>query len=318
MTSNNPDISFILPVYNEQDSIKELAGEVLKVADEKQLRVELLFIDDGSTDQSAEQVRELMITHDEVGLIGFRRNFGKAAALSAGFSKAIGDIIVTMDGDLQDNPFELQKLLDALETADCVSGWKADRHDPIDKTLPSRIFNAVVGRVSGIKMHDFNCGYKAYRREAIEQLDLYGEMHRFIPVLLHWQGFRVAEVAIEHRARKFGSSKYGFSRILKGFFDLLTVILTTRFRTRPLHIFGTIGLLMSIIGFAVLAYLSVLWFMDLGPIGNRPMLFFGMLMLILGANSVGIGLVAEFVQNATSHNKPSYFVRDFQKPASRG
>lgn len=317
MATAKPDISFILPIYNEQDSIAELAGEILAVTAENDLRAELLFIDDGSTDGSADAVKQLMKKHPEVGFIEFRRNFGKAAALSAGFEEATADTIVTMDGDLQDNPHELPKMLDALKNADCVSGWKINRQDPIDKTLPSRIFNAVVGRLSGIKMNDFNCGYKAYRRQAVQALDLYGEMHRFIPVLLHWQGFRVAEVAIEHRARKFGHSKYGFSRILKGFFDLLTVILTTRFRTRPLHIFGSIGLLMSLVGVGLLVYLSVLWFMGLGPIGNRPLLFLGMLMLLLGVNSVGIGLVAEFVQNATAHNKPSYFVRAFQKPKSR-
>ena len=222
-----------------------------------------------------------------------------------------------MDGDLQDNPYELKKMLEALKDADCVSGWKVRRLDPIDKTLPSKIFNYTVGKVSGIKLNDFNCGYKAYRAEAVKDLDLYGEMHRFIPVLLHWKGFKVTEMGVEHRARKFGSSKYGLSRIIKGFFDLMTVVLTTRFRSRPLHIFGSMGLALSLLGLLILAYLTVLWFVGAGPIGSRPLLFFGIMLVLLGGNIIGIGLVAEFVQNATARNQPAYYVREFHKPSRK-
>ncbi len=309
-------VSFVIPVYNEEDSLQELVGEILEVCKQENIMPEILFINDGSTDTSVKIIKDMMAVHTEIGLIDFRRNFGKAAALDAGFKKASGDYIVTMDGDLQDNPYELRKMLDALEEADCVSGWKVQRLDPIDKTLPSKIFNYTVGKVSGIKLNDFNCGYKAYRAEAVKGLDLYGEMHRFIPVLLHWKGFRISEVGVEHRARKFGSSKYGLSRIIKGFFDLMTVVLTTRFRSRPLHIFGTTGLALSLIGFGILIYLTALWFLNLGPIGDRPMLFFGIMLVLLGGNIVGIGLVAEFVQNATAKNQPSYYIRDFYKPGN--
>ncbi|NVJ70234.1 MAG: glycosyltransferase family 2 protein [Alphaproteobacteria bacterium] len=312
------NLSFVVPVYNEEESLSALVQEIDAVCHNDGYCYEIVFINDGSTDHSVDVIKDLMAKYDSVGLIDFRRNFGKAAALNAGFRHVRGDIVITMDGDLQDNPNELPKLLKALESADCVSGWKVKRLDPVDKTLPSRIFNFVVGKVSGIKLHDFNCGYKAYRKEAVEGLDLYGEMHRFIPVLLHWQGFRVAEVGVDHRARQFGRSKYGATRILKGFFDLMTVVLTTRFKTRPLHIFGTIGLLFGFIGFCMLAYLTVLWFLGLGPIGNRPLLLFGMLLMLLGGNLIGIGLLGEFIQHAVSPRERPYVMRAYYPSRKNG
>lgn len=310
------DVSFILPVYNEEESLEILVREISEVCAKEKLAHEMIFVNDGSTDGTVDVIRGLMEQHETIGLVDFRRNFGKAAALNAGFSRARGRTVVTMDGDLQDNPYELPKMLAALEKADCVSGWKVKRLDPVDKTLPSRVFNFVVGKLSGIKLHDFNCGYKAYRREAIEALDLYGEMHRFIPVLLHWQGFRIAEVGVDHRARQFGKSKYGVTRIVKGFFDLMTVVLMTRFRTRPLHIFGALGLLFGTIGFLMLAYLTVLWFMGLGPIGDRPLLLFGMLLMLLGGNLVGIGLLGELMRNAMAAREKPYVIRAFHAPGS--
>lgn len=307
-------ISFVIPVFNEEESLPELVREILEVCETNSWRSEILFVNDGSTDTSAQVIKALRDQHPEIGLIDFRRNFGKAAALNAGFRAAQGDYVVTMDGDLQDNPYELPKMLAALDNADCVSGWKVRRLDPIDKTLPSKLFNATVSKVSGIRLQDFNCGFKAYRAEAVKGLDLYGELHRFVPVLLHWQGFRVAELGVEHRARKFGRSKYGMSRLVKGFFDLMTVVLTTRFRSRPLHIFGSVGLLVSLVGVALLTYLSVLWFLGLGPIGNRPLLFLGMLMVLLGGNIIGIGLVAEFIQHTATSGQTGYNIRDFAPP----
>ncbi|MCJ9430787.1 glycosyltransferase family 2 protein [Kordiimonas marina] len=312
---NSKSVSFVIPVYNEAESLAILVGEIHKAAADLALDHEILFVNDGSTDESVAVIRGIMDQDDRVGFLNFRRNFGKAAALAAGFRHAEGDYIVTMDGDLQDDPAELGKLLAKLDDgADCVSGWKENRLDPVDKTLPSKIFNFVVGRVSGVKLHDMNCGYKAYKREAVEDLSLYGEFHRFIPVLLHWQGFKVDEVAVNHRERQFGHSKYGLSRLIKGMFDLFTIVLTTRFSVRPLHIFGLAGMALGLIGGLILSYLSALWFMGLGPIGNRPLLFLGLLCVMVGVNIFGIGLLAEFIQHMAAEGRTPYRLRETIPP----
>jgi len=226
-------------------------------------------------------LRQLSSARPQVAVIQFRRNFGKAAALDAGFRAASGDVVFTLDGDLQDDPAEISRFLDMLDQGyDVVSGWKETRRDPLDKRAPSKFFNFVVSRLSGLKLHDFNCGFKAYRAEAVRDLSLYGELHRFIPVLLHWRGFRVGEVPVRHRPRRHGRSKFGAARLFTGAMDLLTVILNTRYQTRPLHIFGAAGVLIGASGFAILSYLTVLWFLDAGAIGTRPLFFLGILLSI--------------------------------------
>ena len=257
--ADHPRVSVVTPVYNEAESLKALFAEVDAAMAAAGLNFEMIFVDDGSSDESAAVIAALAATSPAVRAIEFRRNFGKAAALDAGFKAATGDVVITMDADLQDNPVEIPRFLEKLRAGyDVVSGWKKERHDPLGKTAPSKVFNAVVSRLSGVKLNDFNCGFKAYRAEALEGLTLYGELHRFIPVLLHWRGFKVGEIVVNHRPRQFGVSKFGAERLLKGALDLLTVILNTRFRTRPLHIFGLAGALMGLAGAAILGYLSVL------------------------------------------------------------
>lgn len=304
-------ISFVVPAYNEADSVSLLADEIAVVLNGMDQAFEIIFIDDGSTDKTPEALAALASQHQHIKTITFRRNFGKAAALDAGFAAAQGDVVFTMDADLQDDPAEIPNFLKAIENgADVVSGWKHVRHDPIDKTLPSKVFNGVVGRLSGVRLNDFNCGFKAYRSEALEALTLYGELHRFIPVLLHWKGFRIAEVPVNHRARQFGKSKYGMSRLFKGALDLMGVMLNTRFATRPLHVFGGSAMIFGMIGFAALSYLTVLWFIGAGPIGNRPLLMFGMLMVMTAFQFLTIGLLGEFIQRQGATKQRRYTIRE--------
>ncbi len=306
----DPVISVVIPFLDEEGTLEELHARLVEVLDAHGEPFEILFVDDGSRDGGPERVRELAAAHPHVGLIRFRRNFGKSAALDAGFKVARGRYIFTMDADLQDDPKELPRLLAELEEndLDVVSGWKEKRHDPLTKTAPSKLFNATVRALTGLKIHDFNCGLKVYRREAVEGLDLYGELHRYIPVLVHGRGFRVGELPVTHHARKWGQSKYGVERMARGFFDLMTVILLTRYRRRPLHLFGWAGLLLSTAGVLCLAYLTVLWFLGLGPIGTRPLFFLGILLLMLGVQLVSTGLLGEMI-NSTRSVAPSYTVR---------
>lgn len=270
---------------------------------------EIIFVDDGSTDASPSRLEELTADHPNLRSITFRRNFGKAAALDAGFRVARGEIVFTMDADLQDDAREIPKFLEALRDGyDVVSGWKCVRRDPIDKTLPSRIFNGVVGRLSGVRLNDVNCGFKAYRAEVLDGLKLYGELHRFIPVLLHWRGFRIGEIPVNHRPRQFGKSKYGLGRLLKGGLDFLGVMLNTRYATRPLHVFGGAGLIFGLTGFAVLAYLSALWFAGFGPIGDRPLLLLGILLVMSSFQFVTIGLLGEFIQYQGAGSEARYTI----------
>lgn len=303
-------ISFVVPAYNEQDSLETLFDQICAVAEPLNFDFELIFIDDGSTDRTPIVLAGLSHKDDRVKVITFRRNFGKAAALDAGFAAAQGDIIFTMDADLQDDPAEIPKFLEKLESGyDVVSGWKHVRHDPIDKTLPSKLFNGVVRRFSGVQLNDFNCGFKAYQAGAIRGLNLYGELHRFIPVLLHWKGFQVGEVAVNHRARRFGQSKYGVGRLFKGALDFMGVMLNTRYATRPLHVFGGAGFVFGGIGFAILAYLTALWFAGAGPIGSRPLLFLGILMVMTSFQFVTIGLLGEFIQSQGADRQRRYTIR---------
>jgi len=306
--------SIVVPVFNEQDSLVALCDRIGAVLDEAGQIYEIIFVDDGSTDGSPQRLRELAETRDHVRCITFRRNFGKAAALDAGFAAASGDCIVTMDADLQDDPQEIPHFIAKLEEGyDVVSGWKHIRHDPLHKTLPSRVFNAVVGRLSGIRLNDFNCGFKAYRAQALEGLSLYGELHRFVPVLLHWRGYSVGEIPVRHHPRRFGHSKYGFNRLLKGGLDFLGVMLNTRFATRPLHVFGAAGGVFGLAGTAILVYLAALWVAGHGPIGNRPLLVLGMLLVMSSFQFITIGLLGEFIQRqgAAGRDRP-YTIRSTQ------
>ncbi|MCY6383140.1 glycosyltransferase family 2 protein [Hoeflea prorocentri] len=309
LTAERPAISIVVPVFNEEDSVELLCGKIQAVMEKMSLPFEIIFVDDGSTDSSSEKLNALADNHDWVRCIGFRRNFGKAAALDAGFSVAQGDILVTMDADLQDDPEEIPNFVAKLgEGYDVVSGWKSIRHDPVDKTLPSKVFNGVVSRLSGVKLNDFNCGFKAYRAEALDGLSLYGELHRFIPVLLHWRGYRVGEIPVRHHARQFGQSKYGYSRLLKGALDFMGVMLNTRYATRPLHVFGGVGILFGLAGFGILSYLTLLWFAGLGPIGSRPLLFLGMLLIMSSFQFVTIGLLGEFIQRQGAGRERRYTI----------
>lgn len=304
------DVSIIVPVYNEQDSLVELTERVGAVMRAAGLAYEIIFVDDGSSDASPERLRQLTENDLAVRSISFRRNFGKAAALDAGFSAASGEFLITMDADLQDDPVEIPRFIDTLRGGyDVVSGWKQVRHDPAHKTWPSRVFNAVVGRLSGVRLHDFNCGFKGYRAEALDGLSLYGELHRFVPVILHWRGFRVGEIAVTHHPRKFGKSKYGLNRLLKGGLDFLGVMLNTRFATRPLHVFGAAGAIFGMAGTLILAYLSLLWVAGMGPIGNRPLLMLGMLLVMTSFQFITIGLLGEFIQRQGSRQDKPYAVR---------
>jgi len=295
MMAGQPDISVVIPLHNEAESLPELhaalAAALVPYAD----RCEMVFVDDGSTDGSFEVLKGLREGDKRVKAIRFRSNQGKSVALAAGFREAQGEFIVTLDADLQDDPKEIPRFLRKLaEGDDLVSGWKARRHDPWSRRLLSAIFNRVTSGLTGVKLHDFNCGFKAYRRAVIDELRLHGELHRFIPVLASWRGFKVGEIEVEHHPRKYGRSKYGAERIPRGFFDLLTVLMLTRYTTRPLHLFGLLGVVIGLIGFGIVSYLSIGWFFGQW-IAGRPLLILGTLLVIAGIQLVSFGLLAEMI-----------------------
>ena len=294
------DLSIIIPVLDELGSLPDLYQKLTEVLQQINREYEIIFVDDGSSDGSAELCRSLVESDPRVTFIELRRNFGKATALQAGFQAAKGAIIITMDADLQDDPVEIPRFLEALEeNVDLVSGWKKNRQDPLTKTLPSKFFNWVTSILTGIRLRDFNCGFKAYRREVVQSLDLYGELHRYIPVLAHASGFRTVEIPVNHHPRSYGRSKYSFERFLRGAFDLVTVLFLGTFKRRPLHLFGLIGIALFAVGFAIDLYLSLLWLTGTAWIGNRPLLIFGTLLIIVGIQVLIFGLLAEMVTAAT-------------------
>lgn len=289
-------LSFVIPVYNEAESLELLYREIKENIVENQY--ELIFIDDGSTDESYTVLEKLAQADENVKVIKFRRNFGKSEGLNAGFKAAQGDIIFTMDADLQDDPKEIPKFLQKLsEGYDLVTGWKIKRKDPITKTWPSRIFNAVVSSSFDLKLHDYNCGFKAYKKAVIKNLDIYGEMHRYIPALAEAKGFKVAELPVHHRKREFGKTKFGSERYLRGFLDLLTVKLVTGYVRSPLYLFGRIGTTFSLLGFIIALYLSVLKLGFGQPLYNRPLLYLSTLLIIVGIQFFSIGLLGELIVN---------------------
>lgn len=293
-------LSVIVPILNERDNLPELQRRLTHVLTRLDRTYEIIYVDDGSTDGSTKLCREFAAEDNHTVLVELRRHFGKAAALQAGFQIAKGDVIITMDGDLQDDAEEIPFFLEALEEdLDLVSGWKKERQDPLSKTLPSRVFNFITSCFTGIPLRDFNCGFKAYRREVVENLDLYGELYRYIPVLAHAKGFRIGEIPVKHHARRHGKSKYSFERFLKGALDLLTVLFLCSFQRRPLHLFGLVGLSIFLCGFAIDCYLAVLWFTGMSSLSNRPLLMLGTLLITVGAQVLIFGLLAEMITAVT-------------------
>ena len=289
-------LSFVIPVFNEQDSIEQLYSEIIENI--KEHEYEIIFIDDGSTDESYNILQKLAADDNNVKIIKLRKNFGKSAGLNVGFEAAKGDIVFTMDADLQDDPKEIEQFIKKLDEGyDMVTGWKVKRRDPISKTWPSKLYNKVTSSTFKLKLHDYNCGYKAYKKEVIDELDIYGEMHRYIPALANSLGFKIAEIPVHHRKREFGKTKYGSERYLRGFLDLLTVKLVTGYIHSPLYLFGRIGFGFGIMGFIIALYLSI---MKLGfgiPLYNRPLLYLGTLLMIIGLQFFSIGLLGELIIN---------------------
>ena len=299
-------ISIVIPVHNEERSVALLLDEIESALQPLEQPWEAVFVDDGSEDGTFGALTRLHAATDNVRVVRLRRNFGKAAALQAGFEAAAGDVVVTIDGDLQDDPAEIPRLLAKLDEGfDLVSGWKTRRRDPLSRRLLSRVFNVVTGRLSGLRLHDLNCGLKAYRAEVVRGLRIYGELHRFIPVLAHYRGFRVAELPVNHRPREHGRSRYGMERYLRGFLDLLTVTFMGRYRHRPLHLFGGFGLVLGGAGSLVLLYLTAVKLAG-DAIGHRPLLTLGVLLVVVGIQFLSLGLLSELI---TSHHEERSGVR---------
>lgn len=303
-------VSVVIPLFNEEGSLPVLADELKSVLGSMGMPYEIIYVDDGSTDDSFKILRDLHKKNKRIKVIRLRKNFGKSTALALGFQQATGDIVVTLDADLQDDPAEIPNLVKELKKGyDVVSGWKKRRRDPITKTIPSKLFNYTVRLITGIKIHDFNCGLKAYRQNVIKTIKIYGELHRFIPVLAHWQGFGIGELIVQHRKRKFGKTKFGITRFMKGFLDFITVIFTTRFAARPLHLFGTIGLVSFFTGFIIDAYLTIQWFLGNIALSNRPLLLAGFLLIIVGVQFFAIGLLGEMISRGQNREN-EYSIRD--------
>ena len=295
------DVSVVVPAKDEEQSLPLVVERIVEACASNGIALsDIVLVDDGSGDGTWAVMARLAADNPIVQAIRLRRNFGKATALMIGIAACAGDVVITMDADLQDDPDEIPRFLETLDAGyDVVSGWKKDRHDPLSKTLPSRLFNRVTAAISGVHLHDFNCGFKAYRREIFDSVELYGELHRYVPVLASALGYRVAEIPVRHHARRFGKSKYGVARFTRGFLDLLTVVLLTRFAYRPGHLFGGIGLLFSLGGGAALAYLAGLKLLTGASIGGRPLLLFGVMAVIVGMQLVLFGMLAELIISRT-------------------
>jgi glycosyltransferase involved in cell wall biosynthesis len=307
---DKPAVTAVVPVYNEVGSLPQMHAELTAGLEALGRPYEILYVNDGSSDGSGAKLDEIADTDAEhVRVIHLRKNFGKSPALAAAFERVRGDIVLTLDADLQDDPAMIPEFVARIEAgADLVSGWKQRRHDPLGKTLPSKFFNFVVRSVSGVPLQDFNCGYKAYRIECIRELSVYGGFHRFLPVLASERGFRIEQLVVKHRAREHGESKFGMGRFFHGFVDLLSVLMITRFRTRPLHLFGLLASISGALGGLLLLYLSVLWLQG-EPIGTRPLLTLGVLMTIGAIQFLGLGLVAELLVRTTIETREIFSVK---------
>ncbi len=306
------EVSVLVPVMNEAETVEELAVRVAAVLDGLGRSFEIVFVDDGSNDGTSNRIRRARERDSRVKLVRLRRNFGKAAALCAGFDYSNGAIIITMDGDLQDDPEEIPRFLSALEEGDLdlVSGWKRRRQDPMGKRLPSRLFNWVTRRLAQVDLHDFNCGFKAYRREVLAEIAVYGELHRYIPVLASRRGFAVGEIQVNHHPRRHGTSKYGWDRFYKGLLDLITVLFITRYTRRPLHLFGSFGLLFLAGGLGINTYLAFAWFHG-EDLSDRPLLQLGILLMLLGIQVLTTGLIGEMITFKNFRRRDSYSIKEW-------
>ena len=302
------DVSVVIPLLNEEESLEELTAWIDRVVRAHALSCEIIFVDDGSTDKSWQIIEALAQRYPGIKGIKFRRNYGKSAALNEGFAIVSGEVVITMDADLQDSPDEIPELVRLIrkEGYDLISGWKKVRHDPLSKTIPSRLYNATVRMVSGIPLHDFNCGLKAYRREVVKAIEVYGEMHRYLPLMAKWAGFtKIGEKVVEHHPRKYGVSKFGLERFVNGFLDLMSITFVGKFGKRPMHFFGTLGILSFLVGFLVLLFLSIQKFYSATyGIAERPLFFLGILTVIIGVQLFVTGFLAELVvRNGADRNQ---------------
>lgn len=305
------DLSIVVPLFNEEESLPELESWIRRVVEKEKLTYEILFVDDGSKDSSWAVIEKLSADNPHSKGIKFRRNYGKSAALNVGFAQAEGDVVITMDADLQDSPEEIPHLFKMIKEDgyDLVSGWKKKRYDPISKTLPSKFFNGITSWMSKIDLHDFNCGLKAYKNDVVKSIEVYGEMHRYIPLLAKWAGFtKIGEKVVSHQARKYGTTKFGLERFVNGFLDLMSIMFVGKFGKRPMHFFGTLGSIFLFLGFIILVYLSVakLVYEEYG-IADRPLFYFGILTLIIGTQLFVTGFLAELVSR-NSPDRNSYLV----------
>ncbi len=314
---HEPDLTIVVPAFEEEESLPELARQIRAACQAASLTFEVWFIDDGSRDGTWTAIEQIHDGDARFAGLRFRRNYGKSAALDAGFKRARGRYVVTLDADLQDDPAEIPALLAMLEEGgyDLVSGWKKKRRDPLSKTIPSRLFNFVTRLVSGIRLHDFNCGLKAYRREVVERLRVYGEMHRYLPLLAKWEGYeRIGEKAVQHRARQFGRTKFGLERYLRGFLDLISVAFLTRFAARPLHFFGMLGTLAFLGGFVISLWLTIDKLFYGRPVGDRPLLLLGALLILLGAQMFTTGLLGDMIIRRRMEEEAVYHVTEAVAP----
>ena len=301
--SQTLEISIVVPLYNEEESLSELVDQIKKSLPYRSF--EIIFVDDGSSDSSWDVIEQLVKVNSEVKGISLGVNQGKSYALQAGFNEVKGQYIVTMDADLQDDPAEIEQMICSLESGyDLVSGWKKKRFDPISKTIPSKFFNWVTRRAAGIHLHDFNCGLKAYRVEVVAHIQLYGELHRYIPLLAKRAGYdRITEQIVQHRARKYGRTKFGLSRFINGFLDLITILFVQKYLQKPMHFFGTIGVLLMSIGSLINIYLAGIRIFYNAGIGNRPLLFLGILLMVLGVQFLSTGFLGELINKNHVHNR---------------
>lgn len=298
-------LTVLIPIMNEEGNLPDLYDALIPELEATHLPFEVLFVDDGSSDHSWEIIQDLNTRDNRVIGLRHRRNFGKAQGLSHGFAAARGDLIITMDGDLQDDPKEISRFLATIDEGyDLVSGWKQRRQDPLGKTFPSKIFNWTVRKSTGVQLHDFNCGFKAYRREVTQSIRLYGELHRFTPVLANAEGFRIAELPVEHHPRTWGSSKYGWGRLMKGFLDLLTVVFLTQYRQRPMHLFGLPGIVFMALGGLAGFWLAIEKFINHEAIGSRPLLMLAVLLMVIGTQFFGLGLLGEYLSFGNNAPQP--------------
>ncbi len=306
-------VSILIPLLNEEESLAELSRQITKVFENISTDYEIFFVDDGSTDNSLKIIKDLIRTNNKIKYVSFRKNYGKSAALNVGFKSVSGDVVITMDADLQDDPNEIPNLLEELQKGyDLVSGWKKKRHDPFIKKYSSRFFNYVTKIMSGIKIHDFNCGLKAYRKTVVKNINVQGELHRYIPVLADWKGFKVSEVVVKHHPRRYGKTKFGISRFFKGFIDLITVIFTTRYIKRPLHFFGVLGAVTFAIGLIIDVYLSIMWIIGKTFLTNRPLLYMGTTLIVVGVQFFSLGLIGEMLAHNTK-KEDDYGIKEKSK-----